>query len=389
MIDRCAQARATSKLGGLALAALLLAGCQSTPPVETVAAPTTSEAPEPVTPEPVIEEQKNRVAVLVPLTGDNAAIGLSIAQAASMALTDTKEESIELKIYDTAGAGGAAAAARTALADGNRLFLGPLRGENVGLVAPIADAADVPVLAFSNDEGVAGEGVYIMGFTPTQSIDRIVDYAAGQGADIFAGMSSTGVYGQRATQAFLNAVDRVGGRVARLETYERSRSSVEAAARAIGGTEGVDMILIADSGRIAQIAAPSLQLSGTLMGTELWAADSDLGTVAPMRGSIYAAVPDAQFNRLVTRYRSTYGNAPFRLASLGYDATLLVVRLARDWDAGEAFPEALLVDDGGFGGVDGIFRFGRDGIAERALEVRRVTATGSEIVSPASTRFED
>ncbi|MCJ7422004.1 penicillin-binding protein activator [Sphingomicrobium astaxanthinifaciens] len=389
MIDAGAQARAPFQSGALGIAALLLAGCQATPRVEPPTAPPPAETAAPRPDAPAPEQEKNRVAVLVPLSGDNAAIGRSIAQAATMALTDTKEETIRLSIYDTAGAGGAEAAARTALAEGNRLFLGPLRGENVRLVAPLADAADVPVLAFSNDEGVAGDGVYIMGFTPTQSIDRIVDYAASQGAEVYAGMSSTGVYGQRAIQAFLTAVDRSGGRVARLETYERSRADVERAARAIAGTEGVDMVLIADSGRIAQIAAPSLQLSGTLMGTELWAADQGLGRVAPMRGAVFAAVPDARFDQLVTRYRATYESAPYRLASLGYDATLLVVRLARDWQVGDDFPEARLVDRDGFAGVDGIFRFGSDGIAERALEVRRVTASGTEVVSPASTRFDD
>ena len=382
------------RLIGTGAALLALAACGSTPPPVTELPPAgpvgepVGEKPEPV-PGEVDADAKNMVAVLVPLSGDNAAIGRSIANAANMALLDAQEESVRLTIYDTAGAGGAEAAARTALAEGNRLILGPLLGENVARIAPIAREADVPVISFSNDESVAGNGVYIMGFTPTQSIERIVDYADSQGAETYAGMSSGGVYGQRAVQVFLDAVDGEGGRVARLETYERSRASVEAAARKIAGVEGIDYILIADSGRIAQIAAAPLQLTGTLMGTELWAADTNLGSVAPMRGSVFAAVPDRQFNSLVSRYRSRYDAAPYRLASLGYDATLLVVRLARDWEIGDDFPEDRLTASDGFGGIDGIFRFGHNGIAERALEVRRVTAGGTEVVSPASTRFED
>ncbi|MCM8557183.1 penicillin-binding protein activator [Sphingomicrobium sediminis] len=386
-----AASQALSKFKWIAAGAAMLAlgACESAPGGGVETAPPVVEddtGGDDATAQPGVQ---NGVAVLVPLSGDNAAIGRSIANAASMALLDTEEESLKITIYDTAASGGAEVAVTQALAEGNKLILGPLRGENVTRIAPYARRADVPVIAFSNDESVAGNGVYIMGFTPTQSIRRSVDYAADQGADVFAGLAPNGVYGQRSVQVFLRAVEANGGRVARLETYDRRRSEVEAAARRVASVEDVDMVLIADSASIAEIAAPSLQLSGDLMGTELWASTENLGRVAGMRGAIFAAVPDAQFDRFVQRYRARYNSSPYRLSSLGYDSVLLAVRLARQWPAGGDFPARELTDDGGFGGVDGIFRFGSDGIAERALEVRRVTASGTEIVSPASTRFDD
>ena len=118
-----------------------------------------------------------------------------------------------------------------------------------------------------------------------------------------------------------------------------------------------------------------------------WATDKTLGRAAGLRGGWYAAAPDYQFDRLVTRYRARYGKTPYRLASLGYDSVLLAVRSAKSWPIGRAFPARTLVDKDGFAGVDGNFRFSRDGIAERLLEVRSVTATGSAVVSPAATAF--
>jgi hypothetical protein len=56
---------------------------------------------------------------------------------------------------------------------------------------------------------------------------------------------------------------------------------------------------------------------------------------------------------------------------------------------GRPFPQGVLTDKDGFAGVDGIFRFGRNGVAERSLEVREVTAAGTKIVSPAATAFPD
>jgi hypothetical protein len=72
---------------------------------------------------------------------------------------------------------------------------------------------------------------------------------------------------------------------------------------------------------------------------------------------------------------------------MGYDSVLLVVRVAADWPIGRPFPARALRDPGGFTGVDGAFRFGRDGVAERALEVREVNATGTTTVSPAPRNF--
>jgi len=61
--------------------------------------------------------------------------------------------------------------------------------------------------------------------------------------------------------------------------------------------------------------------------------------------------------------------------------------VAANWQVGRAFPARALRDSEGFSGVDGAFRFGRDGLADRALEVREVTVTGTSVVSPAARGF--
>ncbi|NWO96174.1 ABC transporter substrate-binding protein, partial [Escherichia coli] len=101
---------------------------------------------------------------------------------------------------------GAANAARQAIADGNKLILGPLLAEEAREVAPIARAARVPVLSFSNDTAVAGNGTYLLGYSPAQSIERVVDYARAQGVTNFVGLMTSGVYGERASTSFLRAV---------------------------------------------------------------------------------------------------------------------------------------------------------------------------------------
>lgn len=365
---------------GAGVGILALAGCQTGPrgPLQPVG----------IEPPPVpAGQQTNEVAVIVPLTGPDGGVGTSIANAARLALLDTKEPTITIQVYDSAGPGGAAAATQKAINDGSRLILGPLLAEDVRAAAPVARRAGIPVIAFSNDEGVAGDGVYIMGFTPDQSIGRVVSFARTKGANSFGALVPTGLYGQRAAQALLGAVRKSGGRVASIESYDRSPAAIKAAATRLNAKGPIDAVLIGDATRMAAVAGPALKVGTHRLGTELWATDRAIGKTVALRGAWYAAAPDTQFDRLVTRYRARYGKTPYRLASLGYDAVLLAVRSAGNWPVGRAFPARMLVDKDGFAGVDGNFRFAHDGIAERLLEVRQVTAAGTAVVSPAATAF--
>lgn len=369
------QARRATILG-LACGALTLSACQTRAPVR----PLPGELDRPLA-------AKHQVAVIVPLTGEDGPIGTSISNAAKLALLDSGNQGIALNIYDS-NQGGAAAAAARAIAEGNRLILGPLLAEEVRAAAPVARRARVPVIAFSNDESVAGQGVYILGFTPRQSIGRVVDFARARGARRFGALVPTGIYGQRAIEA-LQATLRAPSGVLVTESYGRSLAGVRTAANALNGKGNFDAILIADASRIAGQAAAALKPGPRLLGTELWANDRTMGANARLRGAWFAAAPDVRFDQLVTRYRARYGKIPYRLGSLGYDSVLLTVRAARAWPVGRPFPQRVLTEREGFAGVDGIFRFRRDGVAERALEVREVTVAGTRVVSPAATVFAD
>jgi ABC-type branched-subunit amino acid transport system substrate-binding protein len=379
------------------LLAVLLGGCQIVP---DAAAPQTRAEPPPARLEPPRpsfdpppanepalprDDARNRVAVLVPLSGANAGVGRSIANAANLALTDSGGEGIRITVYDTAP--GARAAADRALTEGNRLILGPLLAEDVRAVAPVARRAAVPVVTFSNDVSVAGNGVYLLGFVPAQSVDRVVRHARGTGVQRFAGLMPSGVYGQRASQALLDAAERVGGRVVAMQTYAREPASVRAAVGRLNLQGAYDAVLVADGSRIASLAAATVRAGPSrearVLGTELWATEANLSDQRALQGAWFAAASNQMFDQLRARYRARYGSNPYRLASLGYDAVLMTVRAAAGWSAGQPFPEAAL-RAGDFTGIDGDFRFGRDGVAQRNLSVMEVGPSGSRVISGAN-----
>jgi len=376
------------------LGASLLAACSTIVP-KGPPPPVTRPAERPTRPTPVqpgipTDNDRDRVALLVPLTGPNAGVGKSLANATQMALLDTDAKRVRITTYDTNQ--GAVDAANRALADGNKLILGPLLSEDVRAIEPIAQRAHVPIITFSNDATVAGDGVYLLGYVPSQAIDRVVDYAHDQGVKNFAGLVPNGLYGQRASTAFLRSVEGSGGQVLSLQTYDRSSASVNQAMARLAKNAPYGAVLIADSGATAAMLAPAAKKAGgagvRLLGTELWNAESSIATKSALNGAWFASVPDTLYRQYAVKYRSRFGAAPYRLSSLGYDAVLLTVRVARDWRPGSDFPERELGDPGGFSGIDGAFRFGRDGIAQRALEVQEIRDGRTVVVSPAPAGFD-
>lgn len=331
----------------------------------------------------------HRVALLLPMTGPDADVGQSIANATALALTDTKSTNIRMITYDTGL--GVAAATKRAIADGNKVILGPLRGDHVVEAAAVARPAGVPIISFSNDVGVAGQNVFLLGHLPNQSIDRVVRYAKAQGYNRFAGIVSSNVYGQRAQSNLTAAVRSAGGTLVSIQEADGTAGSADAAARRLMQLGQIDAVLIADSGRAAVTTVPALRRNGLrnakILGTDLWNIDGSLASNAPMYGAWFASVSDTLYAQYATKYRTRFGKAPLRLSSLGYDSVLLVARVARDWRPGTKFPLAQLTDPQGFIGVDGAFRFTANGLTDRMLEVQEIQAGKFVTVSAAPTQF--
>ncbi len=405
-----------------ASALALLAACASggtkkpdtatAPTLEVPSTPPVVDAPPPPPPPTAVARPQisnaMKVAVLVPMTGGSARIGQSIANAANLALIDLNTSKIRLSVYNTEG--GAATAAQAAVADGARIILGPLFAADVRAVQQIAHAAGVPVITFSNDAALASAGTYVLGFQPSQEVQRVVAYAKARGIIRFGALAPQGQYGTVTTRALQNSGVAVGA----VESYPRDKTKVFAAARRISNYEArllaargavassggagtnirlpappFEALLLPDSGGFLRAMLPLLKSYGVetprvrFLGTGLWAAEPALTKEPMLAGAWFASVSDNQFNAMARRFQSKFGYMPPRLASLGYDAVLLAAAGARSWSPGMAFPSGVLGNSAGYTGVDGFFRFSNN-VAIRALEVQELTPGGLRTVSGAS-----
>lgn len=296
-----------------------------------------------------------KVAILLPLTGQHAAVGQSMLQAAQLAVFDLGYDNFELMPRDTGGTpSGAAQAASSALTDGAQLILGPLFAEEVRAVKTAARG--VNVIAFSTDWTLAGGNTYIMGFLPFEQVERIADYAAAKGIKRAAVVSNADQYGTTVAKEFEENAAAKGISITRGLS---DPSAYEAVFIPAGGQ---------DLGNILKRVPPG---TAQKLGTGLWD-DARLAASPAMNGALFAAPAPSARAGFEQRYQSTYGAAPVRIATLAYDATALAVALAKSGytkNGRPAFDAASLTSASGFAGVDGILRITKGNLAERGMAV--------------------
>ena len=331
-----------------------------------------------------------KVAILLPLTGKNAALGQAMLNAAQQAVFDAGENNFELQPHDTA-VSGAAEAAQAAVTGGAQLIIGPLFASDVSEVKPVAQRAGLQMLPLSTDTSLADRGVFVMGLAPGAQVDRVVAYAIAHGATHFAALVQDTPYGVLVGQEFRNAVAQQGGFLVEVETYGSSAQDSAAKVNMLAAQRGaIDALFLPESGTDLKAIADQLTAAGFdphhthILGTGLWD-NAGLGSQSPLlSGSWYAAPDPAARHSFIASYKAAYGQEPPRLSTLAYDATALAAVLAK---RGMRYTEAALTNPNGFAGLDGIFRLIPTGTVERGLAVNEVTTSDARVIDPAPTSF--
>lgn len=416
--------------------AALIAGCAGPAgqdggarPYEPGKTPTTQSSEQSVAlPEP--SDGKTRVALLLPLSGQHAALGSAMQRAAEMALFDAGGDNFTLTPIDTQGTpDGASRAFDQAMSQDAVLILGPLFSHSAAALRPRIAESGIPVVSFSNDASAAGGGIYVMGFLPGQQVDRVVNYAASQGIREFAALAPDTEFGRRIVGHMQKSTADAGASLVRTAFYPPQQSDVSETVKAFADYDARHAALQAeirrlqgsnDAGAQARLrrikdldtlgdvpygavllpeGGTQLQIVGSLLayydvdpdqvqflGTGQWD-DPVVPREATLHGGWFASTPAESRRRFEQRYAQSYGDRPPRLATLAYDATAMAATLAKRSDNGLVTHE-MLTNPEGFLGVDGLFRFLPGGLNERGLAVLEVQRGGFQPISPAPQRFE-
>jgi ABC-type branched-subunit amino acid transport system substrate-binding protein len=337
-----------------------------------------------------------KIALLLPISGSGStsSVAKGIKQAAELALFDFDNPNVSLVPKDTKGTpAGARLAAESAVQDGAELIVGPLFAEEVRSAAQVARRAGIPMIAFSSDEKVAGNGVYLLSFLAGRDVPRIVSFAMSKGKRNFAVLVPQTAYGRIAEAAFAKDVAAGGGSAPVRASFSSSSMSgaVQQIANAVKSGQRVDALFLPAGREELPQLAPLLANAGVtssslqFIGTGQWDYPN-VGREQALVGGWYPAPDPKGWNNFARSYNKTFGGTPPRIASLGYDAVSLAVSLSQN-PPGQRYTFSQLTRASGFAGIDGLFRLLPDGTSERGLAILEVRPGGPRVISPAPRSF--
>lgn len=377
----------------------------------------------------------HRMAVLLPLSGNNAATGRVIKTSIETAVLQRAPQSLSVSFFDTGA--NTAAAINNALSQNPEIIVGPLFAADARMLRSMKPS-EMPAISFTSDATAIGDGVMTMALMPTNGVEAIVREisadksramvilapetssgrlmaAAARAAATNYDIPVAGVvfYREKDTDSIKNAAHTASLYAARSAANNRAReilsdiltterltaiekSSLSRQLDRISKSETIgrlpyDAVLMLGTGDDAKSLVSFLRYYGVgardvrLYGTAMWDGaniDSDI----TLSGAKYPALPEMN-PAFVNVYEQIAGTAPSRLASFGYDAANLAVGMIYSDKSNAAY----LLDPSGYVGIDGLFRLTPNGASQRALRIveiagaptpREVKAAPTSFLSP-------
>ncbi len=378
------------------------------------------------------DETTHKIAVLLPLSGPNAAIGKTIRTSVQAATLKNAKKNLSVSFYDTAI--DTATAISTALSTNPDIIVGPVFSDSVKALIP-QKPSSLPVISFTSDATALGDGIMTMNLMPTNGVETIVRQMKSDGTSQFIILAPDTTSGHLLAGTAKNASQiyevPLGGIIyytpndpesiksagatasmhnARTTAHTRTRqvlsdilinerltalekSSLNTQLDKLSKTETVgrvpyDAVLFLGNGDDTKSLASYLRYfdvpakSARFYGTTMWDG-SDIAGDLTMSGAKFATLPETN-PEFINVYEQISGTQPDKLASFGYDATNLAIGMLYS----DKSTAAYLLDPSGYIGSNGLFRLQPTGASERALRIVELNGSGTPTeIKPAANDF--
>ena len=373
------------------------------------------------------------IAVLLPTSGPNAAIGKTILPGIEAAYMQFAPTELKMQFYDT-GTDDVSTVIQTAVASNPDVIIGPVFGENAKILRAVKPS-DIPALSFTSDTSAIGNGVFSVAVMPANTIEATLQEMNSMGAKNFIMMApnnSSGHLMAGAAQSISNEYNpkNIGifyynerdtesiKSVAMDATLYTTRNAANTRAKEILsailnheslsptekyslsrqleyinrtdtlGELPYDSILFLGNSDDTKSLASFLRYYGLgvrdaqFYGTPMWE-EGNIASDITMTGAVFATLPDIS-SGFATMYESATGTTAPRMAAIGFDATILAIG-ATYAPGGVA---QYLMNPGGYIGTSGLFRLRSNGLNERALQIVRLNGDGTTTITKTpSTAF--
>lgn len=340
------------------------------------------------------------VALLVPSGSGSAGdeiLARSLQNAARMAIADLGTVQIDLRVYSTAGQPGQAQAVAIQAADeGAKIILGPVFAGEANAVGLAMAPRGINVLSFSNNTGIAGGNVFVLGPTFQNTANRLAAYSVRQGKRNILIVNDRNAEGEIGRAAIARGVANAGGSVVGTVGYEFSQNGIVQAAPQIAAqvrSSGADAVFMtADTSGALPLLSQMLRDNridpsvAQFIGLTRWDIPAATLALPGVQGGWFALPDPGLFQQYQSRYLAMFGEQPHPISGLAYDGIAAIGALVNQGNS-DALTAGQLTQGSGFAGVNGIFRLRGDGSNERGLAVAQIRDNRVVVIDAAPRSF--
>ncbi len=184
-----------------------------------------------------IADQKGiDVAIVLPLSGPEAALGKEYAQMIKLGLSDGAKTKIRVTTYDSSNPETLSKSLDKILEDGVDIIIGPVYSEETKAVAEKVKGKGTIVISLSNNPVLADKQTYVFGHAPMRQLEQITNYFLEKKHQNYITLLPAGRYSNTISKILKDMITSKGAALARLEFYGTTPEDLEKSLRLVSDT---------------------------------------------------------------------------------------------------------------------------------------------------------
>ena len=354
-----------------------------------------------------LKDNKIKIALLLPIgSKDNnlSKLGKSLRDAAFLAKEDLANNLLEIRTYDTYGnTRKGILAYNVALEEKNEIIIGPYLSTVTKEISNQIPFNSVNILSLSDDPTIVGRKIFILGDTVVNRANNLIQYAINNKKYRFAVIGPVKDDNNKILSLISNKILMHRGTITFSSYYSNDVSAISDLAQDIKNRiiqTNTDVIIFTGEPdkRMSHLAAELADITVNkkdkgiqIMGLTHWENSASILS-EPALQKAWFTMPDQRFRSFYeNKFIKKFGYIPHPKSNLAYDAvaSLGVIHKNFNNNKNDYFDKFNgLFNRNGFIGIDGIFRFNNDRIAEKELSIIQLISGKPNMLKQAKSQFQ-
>ena len=354
-----------------------------------------------------LKDNKIKIALLLPIgSKDNnlSKLGKSLRDAAFLAKEDLANNLLEIRTYDTYGnTRKGILAYNVALEEKNEIIIGPYLSTVTKEISNQIPFNSVNILSLSDDPTIVGRKIFILGDTVVNRANNLIQYAINNKKYRFAVIGPVKDDNNKILSLISNKILMNRGTITFSSYYSNDVSAISDLAQDIKNRiiqTNTDVIIFTGEPdkRMSHLAAELADITVNkkdkgiqIMGLTHWENSASILS-EPALQKAWFTMPDQRFRSFYeNKFIKKFGYIPHPKSNLAYDAvaSLGVIHKNFNNNKNDYFDKFNgLFNRNGFIGIDGIFRFNNDRIAEKELSIIQLISGKPNMLKQAKSQFQ-